>query len=164
MKPFLFPNRLKRIGWFITIPSIIIGIVYFFSGTELNASWLDVTVPRWLVITDGFLGTRTGSTVTLNLTDELLTIALTVGLMLIAFSKEKIEDEFIAKTRLESLQWGVCLNTLLLIIGTLLFYDGYYFNVMIFNMFTPLIFFVIRFNYIIYLKPRFDKTSERIAA
>ena len=35
-------------------------------------------------------------------------VFLIVGLLLIAFSKEKIEDEQIGRLRLESLQWSIC--------------------------------------------------------
>jgi hypothetical protein len=163
MRPFLFPNRFKRIGWLLTILFLGVGLAFMIYGLEMSIPLLELTVPKWLFpFADGILGgNKDKAFITMNFTDEFITIALTIGLLLVAFSKEKIEDEFIAQTRLESLQWGVWLNAILLIVGTLVFYDEHYFSVMIFNMFTPLIFFVIRFSYIIYLKPRLEKTSER---
>ncbi|MFN4146363.1 MAG: hypothetical protein ACK4GN_11110 [Runella sp.] len=77
------------------------------------------------------------------------------------FSREKIEDEWVAKVRLESLQWGVLINAILLILFTLLIYGPDYFTVLYINMFSALVLFVIRFNTILYVKPYLEKTAER---
>src|SRR3954468_12775580 len=55
-----------------------------------------------------------------------ITTALTmvIGLLMIAFSKEKVEDEHISQLRLESLKWAICFNYLVLIIS-LTFTKGY---------------------------------------
>ena len=50
-----------------------------------------------------------------NFTDELGGILLIIGLLLIAFSKEKDEDERISRVRLESLLWATLVNSILLI-------------------------------------------------
>lgn len=68
---------------------------------------------------------------------------------MIAFSKEKNEDEYIATVRLESLQWGIYINYGLLAILTWCFYGFDYLGIMIYNMFTPLVFFILRFHYVI---------------
>ena len=44
------------------------------------------------------------------------TLFMITGLVLFAFSKEKIEDEQIAQLRMDSLQWAVYLSYILLII------------------------------------------------
>lgn len=81
--------------------------------------------------------------------DETIVTGLVISLLMIAFSKEKNEDEYIAVVRLESLQWGIYINYGLLIIGTWCFYGWDYFSIMIYNMFTPLVFFILRFHYVI---------------
>ena len=43
-------------------------------------------------------------------------VLMLTGLVLFAFSKEKIEDEQIAQLRLDSLQWAVYLSYILLIL------------------------------------------------
>jgi hypothetical protein len=70
--------------------------------------------------------------------------------MLIAFSKEKIEDEAIQFFRLASLQWAVIVNYVVLIICILGLYGGIFFSVMTYNMFTILIIFIIRFRYVLF--------------
>jgi len=74
---------------------------------------------------------------------------LIISLFFIAFSKEKNEDEFIAKIRLESLLWATYINYAVLIIAILFVYGGSAFWVLVYNIFTILLFFIIRFNWVI---------------
>jgi hypothetical protein len=70
--------------------------------------------------------------------------------MFVGFSKEKREDEFIEKIRLSSLLWAVWVNYGLLTLGFLFFFNMAFIYVMVYNMFTVLIIFIVRFNYILY--------------
>jgi hypothetical protein len=75
------------------------------------------------------------------------TILVLSGLLLIAFSKEKVEDEQISKLRLDSLQWAIYLNYFLLIIS-LIFTNGINFiDILRLNIWLPLVFFIIRFRW-----------------
>jgi hypothetical protein len=85
-----------------------------------------------------------------ELTDEILGGGLIISLMLLAFSKEKIEDEFVSKMRLESLLWAVYVNYTLLILAFFLVYGNSFFDVIVYNMYTILIFFIGRFNFLMY--------------
>ncbi|MCB0375018.1 MAG: hypothetical protein KDD04_03770, partial [Sinomicrobium sp.] len=60
--------------------------------------------------------------------------------------KEKDEDEFIGRIRLESLVWATYVNYGVLLLSFLFVYGLSFFWVMIVNMYTILIFFVVRFN------------------
>lgn len=150
---YLFPNAFKKIGWLITISSLVLGIIYLASNGEFTLSFLTFRL-REAEGADLFLGEYE------DFTNELIAILLIVGLNLVAFSKEKIEDEWVAKTRLESLQWGVYFNSFILIIAIAFIYGDNFLDVMIYNLFTVLIFFIIRFHYIIYIKPAFDKKNK----
>lgn len=148
MKPkLLFPNQFKRIGWFILVPSTILGILNLFFDFELE--FLDAKV--FYIYSESFL--NPGNTLGFdsnNITNEIVGILFIIGSIFVAFSRESHEDEFIAKTRLESLVWATYANYAILIFCFLFFYDFGFFYVMIFNMFTILIFFIIRFYYILY--------------
>ena len=85
-----------------------------------------------------------------NFSDEVACVGFIVSLILIGFSKEKIEDEAIQFFRLEALQWAVYANYLVLILSILLCYGSLFFNVMTYNMFTILILFIIRFRFVLY--------------
>ena len=69
---------------------------------------------------------------------------------MVSFSKEKREDEFIANLRLSSLLWSVWVNYILLLIAFLFIWNFDFLSVMVYNMFTILIIFIIRFNYLLY--------------
>jgi hypothetical protein len=150
---YLFPNSFKLIGWLITIPSLIFGLIYLFTDGNFTLNFLTFRLrapdPEGIVFNEYE-----------DFTNELLAILLIIGLNLVAFSKEKIEDEWVAKTRLESLQWGVYFNSLVLILSIAFIYGPDFLDVMTFNMFTVLIFFITRFHYIIYIKPFFENKNK----
>ena len=86
-----------------------------------------------------------------NITNTLIGVLFIAGAMLVAFSREKQEDEFIGKLRLFALLWAVCVNYALLLIA-FIFIQGFAFlTVMVYNMFTVLILFITRFNYLLYV-------------
>ncbi|GAB3988901.1 hypothetical protein GCM10028807_12570 [Spirosoma daeguense] len=103
-----------------------------------------------------------GDYVPQNLTDELACMGMILSLMLIAFSQEKVEDEMISQLRLEALQWSVYFNYFILAIAILTVYDTAFFNVMIYNMFTVLLVFIIRFRWLILETTalRYEKPTE----
>jgi hypothetical protein len=95
-----------------------------------------------------------------NLANTIVGVLFIVGALLVSFSKEKNEDEFISKLRLSCLLWVVLINYLLLLVAFILIYDIGFLNVMIYNMFTVLLIFIIRFNYILYKNEQFA-TNEK---
>jgi len=72
------------------------------------------------------------------------------GLLLIAFSKEKIEDEQLLQLRLDSLQWAIYFNYFILIISAIFFNAFQFRAIVLFNLWSPLIVFIVRFRWKIY--------------
>ncbi|GAB2775702.1 hypothetical protein [Salinimicrobium soli] len=141
---YLFPHRYKKLGWIILIPCVVFG--FFTVITDYEPEFLDVQV--FALFIDGFLGEDkiigfTGN----NILNEILGVLVICSGLLVAFSREKHEDEFISKIRLESLVWATYLNYGILVLAMLLFYDFTFLWVMIFNMFTILLFFIFKFNW-----------------
>ena len=151
---FLFPNRFKRIGWIILIPSIIIGFIYLISP---DIFCLKVNV---FAILSGEIGFDNFSLIRHNIVDEIICIFLIIGAFLVGFSKEKIEDEFIEKVRLESLLWSVYINYSLLFLAIIFIYGMPFLDVMVFNMFTTLIIFIFRFKIILFINSNKTKHEE----
>jgi L-asparagine transporter-like permease len=152
----LLPNRFKLIGWYIFIPATIMGIILSFTGFE--ASWLNAKT--FAVFIDDLSGRdQMFRFIETNLTNTIVGVLFIIGAMMVGFSKEKREDEFIAKLRLSSLLWAVWVNYILLFLAFLFVYGTAFFTVMIYNMFTVLIIFIMRFNYILYKnsKPASDE-------
>lgn len=137
---WLFPHRYRLIGWLIFVPSVILGLATLYADFEWSV--LDV-----ILYEEGNLKNLFNH---INLTNELAALGVIAGLMLAAFSREKIEDEMIGQLRLEALQWSVYANYLILAIAILTLYNGAFFNVMIYNMFTILLVFIGRFRWLIY--------------
>ena len=142
---FLFPNKFKRIGWLTLIPSVIIGLLTLIY--EYEPSFLDFNVPAIFVDELLSVNRKTFRMVTNNILNEILGVLIIISTFLVAFSKEKSEDEYISKIRFESLAWAVYFNYAILILTLLFIYDFAFLWVMVFNMFTVLLFFIVRFNW-----------------
>ncbi|MGC1206041.1 MAG: hypothetical protein WA839_14295 [Flavobacteriaceae bacterium] len=145
---YLLPNKYKIYGWILFSMGIIAGISFSIAGYESN-----LFTTKVLTIYDGLNikinGKSSFFTIQENsIVDELITISIIIGGLIVGFTKEKIEDEFIYKLRKDSLVWAIIFNYVVLLFATLLIYDLAYFDVLIFNMFTPLIFFIVRFNFL----------------
>lgn len=145
---FLFPNKCKWIGWLLFVPALTIAIYLTVSGISLDEAF---NTKVFAIAADEFLGKSQFMTlIENNISDEVLLIALVVGGLLVGFSKSKNEDEFIAKIRYESLVWAVYLNFGIMLFATVFIYGMYYYHVMLANMFTVLLFFIIRFHVMLY--------------
>ena len=143
----LLSNKYKMIGWIIFFPSFILGLCLIISGYE--PSWLNAKM--FSVFPSQIFGnSKYFSMISVNLTNTIVGILFIVGCLLVGFTKEKNEDEFIAKIRLSSLLWAVFVNYTLLLIAFIFIYDTAFLSVMIYNMFTVLLIFILRFNYILY--------------
>lgn len=143
----LLPARYKTIGWIILVPATILGIILSFTGFE--AEWLNAKV--FAIFNDEIFGEKQYfSFIHTNITNTVIAVLFIIGAMLVSFSKEKNEDEFIAEIRLSSLLWAVCVSYILLLLALIFVYGTAFLSVMIYNMFTVLIIFIIRFNYLMY--------------
>ena len=142
---YLLPNKLKPLGWCL----FIIGLI---GGTILYAMDYDgeiMVTKVFSIYSEPFLGDAGFFKVLENgIADELVYICIIIGGLLVGFTKEKVEDEYIYKLRTESLVWAIIFNYILLLFTIVFVYDMTFFNVLIFNVFTPLLFFVFRFNFI----------------
>lgn len=134
----LFPYGFRKLGYLLLVPFLALGIA--FMGWDFTLSFLD-----YHPAAKGAF-----SFMNQNLTDEVATIGIIISLVLIGFSREKVEDEAIQFFRLEALQWAVYVNYAVLVLTVLFCYDGLFFTVMTINLFTVLIIFVLRFRYVLY--------------
>ncbi len=149
----LLPNKFKLIGWCLFIPSALLLLILSIKGGDTN--WLNMKV--FAIFSDEIFGEyKWFRLVKTDVTFTILGILLIVGAMMVGFSKEKKEDEFISKLRLSSLLWAVWINYSLLSLAFLFLYGTVFLDVMAYNMFTVLVIFIIRFNYMLY---RYSKTA-----
>jgi len=141
---YLLPNKYKKIGWFLLIPGLFLGVLLLVNDFEYPIYEVKV----YSIIKAGALFENDRShIIKTNIFTEISIFLIIIGGLLVAFSKEKIEDEYIQKIRVESLIWATIINYVLLLIATVLFYDFLFLKFMIINMFTILLLFIIKFNF-----------------
>ena len=137
-KNYLFPHQFRVIGWVLAIAAVAGYICISDLDIKMPALYLDV-----LFDDDnegGFF--RMANTNILSIAMPLLTI----GLLFIGFSKEKVEDEFVHYLRAQSLIWATYVTATLFIIATLLIYGITYIYVPYLVFFVFLILFIIKFK------------------
>ena len=140
----LLPRQYKIVGILLVIPSLILGIFYRFA--EFSFDFLTLKQSYKLPLGDKSINLDEQ----INLTDEIALTGLIVGLLFIAFARQKQEDEFIHHTRLQSWQWAVLINYGLLLIATWLVHGFNFIDVMVYNMLTVLIIFIVRFHFVLF--------------
>lgn len=82
-----------------------------------------------------------------------------VSLFMIAFSREKREDEYVGFVRLRALQISVYANYIILGLIALTLFGTSFLMVMEVNLFTIPILFIIIYQYLLHIKPRFSKPT-----
>jgi len=146
-KLYLLPHRFKKFGWVLLLSGLVFGISTYvfkadsdyFGRLPFLSIWSNSLTEDsfFTVIRNGFL-------------DELISLLIIVGGILVGFCKTKVEDEFISQIRLSSLVWSMYVNYAVLLLAILFIFDMAFFDVMLFNMFTVLLFFVARFHVLLY--------------
>jgi hypothetical protein len=151
----LLPYKYRKIGWLILIPSFLLGISFALGGfNDFEPKCLDVKMVSILFSDSGSNAGKFFSLVQVNLTNTIISTFIIVGALLVAFTKEKNENESIARIRLAALLWAVIVNYILLLTAIILIYGDHFLSVLIYSMFTPILLFIIRYNYVLrkYLK------------
>ena len=176
----LLPNRWKPIGWVLLVLFIPVGFWCLISDedfpiqAEITIPWpfdneysLSGTVSNGGANFSGssiFPENNTG-TLTLSLIDEIISLAIIAGLILTGFTQVKNEDERTAQLRLGALQWAIYGNTLVLVLCIIFVHGLPFLNIMIYNMFTPLLIFVLRFHWLLFKEAReISRNESRILA
>ena len=141
-KNYLFPHQFRMIGWVLVITAVAAFIV-----TRIWFPNLSIKMPSLYFDTffddeneSGFFRIARADTLSLAIP------VLTIGLLFIGFSKEKVEDEFVQYLRTQSLIWATYVTAALFIIATLLIYGISYLYVPFLVFFVFLILFIVKFR------------------
>ncbi|PHR43650.1 MAG: hypothetical protein COA32_16125 [Fluviicola sp.] len=145
----LFPKSYRKIGLVLVVLALLLWTVdLMFGGLSFlqNISVLalyDSGIP--------FDQTREQNTFFSILEDdfryEVISVLLLLGLLFFGFSKRESEDELIQKIRLESLLWATYAHFFLFILLTLFTFGLFYLNILVLNVFTILIIYIVRFEF-----------------
>lgn len=135
---WLFPHPYRTIGWIIL--SLLGGLLAISYAFEI-----EIDLPLEVDISQTWLQ-KLYKTSSLNFSDELLMISIIIGLVFIAFAREKLEDEMISRLRLTSLQWSLYIYYAALALAIIFVHGLDFYDVMLYSMFMVLIVFIIRFR------------------
>jgi hypothetical protein len=145
---YLFPFKSRWIGLvliLVHIPIKLLWDVYYPEGYDHHsASATGTGDPLFSPPHLFFIGT---------------TLMVLVGLFLIAFSKEKVEDEQIVQLRLDSLRWAIYLNYAILLFSLVFTSGSDSKHILLLNIWLPLLFFILRFQWVMYKLNRLAKSD-----
>lgn len=135
----LIPNRYKVYGWVIFLAFVLLhiftNVIYPEIGSRLPFSYQKDGLESFF---------NPDSSMTFSGAGILL------GLIIICFSSEKNEDEYISYLRLRSWQLSVLISYSILFVANLLIYGSAFFSFMVYNLLTVLIVFIATFNLSLY--------------
>lgn len=141
---YLFPSKFKWPAGILFYLLLALGL--FVEASDFRPDVFNITLPALLRFTD----TPMGKVVNNNFLNELIGLMAIFSGLVYAFSREKVEDEFVKSIRANALIWAVYTNYILLALFMLLLYDFAFFWAMMLNMFTIIIVFSLRFHWLLY--------------
>ena len=133
------PYFWKRIGIVILLTAVVLSVVYF---------WFDFRL-TWTVfsLSSYFAEHKFFSMFPTNVADELIMLLYMIGFSLIVFSKEKMETPAILELKHRSLFKALFVNTALLIFAVLFTYGGSFVPILVLNLISIFLFYLIFFYY-----------------
>lgn len=138
----LFPYQFKYIGLVFLITGIVLGIIRFYYG--IKPTIFDLKV---FAIYSKYIETIVFSPITNHFSEEIAGILILIGLVLIAFSKEKKETEHLNDIRLYSIILSIYINAIVILISLLFIFGLGFVNVLIINMYLLLVVYIIIFQF-----------------
>lgn len=148
----LLPNKYKVLGWILFLAFAALGMFCMLNNFKIPGFDLNI----FNVKTDGIADFRD-----FNLTNELAFLGITVGLLMVVFAKEKIEDELITVLRLKSLQWAVLISYVILIVLNFSVFGLPFLMMLVYNLWTVLIVFIIKFNIALFKLKKEEVVDEK---
>lgn len=150
MKSLLISHNFRKVG-FVLLPFAIALLIAVFIN--------DYSIP-FLKYQAPIMALKPVDIRNYDLSDEVAILISFVSLFMIAFSKEKQEDEYLLKVRLRALQISVYINYLVLAVSVLAVYGLGFLYVLYGNLFTILIIFIAVYYYEVHFKARMGKEGQ----
>lgn len=137
MNSLLLPYRWKWVGLILTLAGIVLSVFFF---------WFDFRFKMPVfALYSAFIETKIFTVIRTNFADELVLLTLLSGLSLIAFSREKNEPEGLDLIRLKAMFRAIMANTAILLISVLFIYGSGFMAVLVINMLSLFVFYLIFF-------------------
>lgn len=125
---WLLPAWCRKAGWALFIPCAILGLYLIFVEyyTPLEFEFYPA------------------------LKANIAIIGTLIGLYMVAFSKEKIEDEFVNSLRADAMIKAIILNCVIIVLASLIIYGGWYIYTLSITQYFVLLAYIIIFRYNMY--------------
>jgi len=149
----LLPNKLRIYGWIILLFGVVLGITRFYFGIKLEL--LNIKV---FAVYSKYFETNYFRVIDNHVSEELTALLILVGLFFISFTKEKTENDFSSTLRYKSLILTFYINTALVFLSFLFVYGFGFINILVINVFSPFIIYVILLKYFLYNAPKTENT------
>ena len=157
-KHLLLPNKFRLLGY-VLLPFSLAWLIAGYGFDQSVFPFLEYS--RGEKTSVGIFGSGGdflfSPSFTANFNGELSMMLTFISLFMIAFAKEKVEDEYVRMVRLKALQISVYANYIVLAVASMLIYGLSFLYVMELNLFTILVLFILIYNYHLNIKPRFAK-------
>ena len=154
----LLPNCFNTIGWIVFVPGFILtllGLILpesewflplnFFDGRHVFSQWTTFKNLHFDIFTIADFG------------GEILMTLTALGFFCVAFSRLRMEDEWIEKVRLESLLWGFYLHSGFFMVAVWVSYGPDFSVWLAWNMLVAPVVFLVRFHWVVYVKSYFEQ-------
>ncbi len=134
----LLPFRYKITGAILVLCGLVMTVLYFTVNFRFE-------LPVFAFFSS-YVETKFLTGFKTNFADELILLTLLTGFLLVSFSREKIEEEYFASLRHKALVSSVIINSAILLFSILFIYGGGFMGVVIMNIYTPFIIYIITFH------------------
>ncbi len=143
---FLLPAKFRFVGSIFFIAGVITGIFRFYLG--IKPKILDARV---FAVYSEYLDEKYMKLVNNNLGEEITLFLVLSGLFLIAFSKEKTENEIISNIRYQSLIISFYISFIFLLAATFFTYGFAFLYMLILFSAIPMASYIVIFRFHLYL-------------
>ena len=135
----MLPYKYKIPGYIMVSAGFILVILFFSVNFRFQ-------IPVFAIVSS-YMETRFLTTFKTNFADETILFLLLAGFILVVFSREKTEYEFIQSIRFKAAVKAALINSLLLVFSILFIYGSIFKAIVILCIFLPFILYLIFFNY-----------------
>ncbi len=154
---FLLPAKFRFVGSIFFIAGIITGIFRFYLGIKPKV--LDARV---FAVYSEYLDEKYMKLVNNNLGEEITLFLVLSGLFLIAFSKEKTEDEMISHIRYHSLIISFYISFIFLLAATFFTFGFAFLYMLIIFSAIPMASYIVIFRFHLYLYRKNLKSNNPV--
>lgn len=142
--PFI-PYSGRWLAWLLLTAGLLLGFFWAFEG--FKPEFLNIPV---FAVYSAYLKKIVFNFTRTNFTDELACILLYGGLLWLIFSKEKSELPGLNTIRYKALFWSMLANSGFLLFSVLFIYGMGFISVMILNLFSQLVLYVVFFRVLVW--------------